>query len=134
MQKNELPAGSIQIEITETVGDMDHMLIRDVANSLCMMGFVLVMDDFGTKYSNIATLVQFQFGIAKIDRSLVKDIEENEKSVVVLRHMTEMIKELGMECVVEGVETPGQIELLKDMSCDVVQGYYYGKPVDMDEM
>ena len=133
MQKYELPAGTIQIEITETVGDMDHMLIRDVANSLRMMGFVLAMDDFGTKYSNIAMLVQFQFGIAKIDRSLIKDIVENDKSVVVLRHMTEMIKELGIECVVEGAETEEQIEILKTMSCDVIQGYYYGKPVNIEE-
>ena len=133
MQKYELPAGTIQIEITETVGDMDHMLIRDVANSLLMMGFVLAMDDFGTKYSNIAMLVQFQFGIAKIDRSLIKDIVENDKSVVVLRHMTEMIKELGIECVVEGAETEEQIEILKTMSCDVIQGYYYGKPVNIEE-
>ena len=109
------------------------MLIRDVANSLRTMGFVLDMDDFGTKYSNISMLVQFQFGVAKIDRSLIKDITENEKSVIVLRHLTDMISELGIECIIEGAETEEQIDIIKTMNCDVVQGFYYGKPVDIND-
>lgn len=133
LDKYELPNGLVQIEITETVGDMDHMLIRDVANSLRTMGFVLDMDDFGTKYSNISMLVQFQFGVAKIDRSLIKDITENEKSVIVLRHLTDMIRELGLECIIEGAETEEQIDIIKTMNCDVVQGFYYGKPVDIND-
>ena len=133
LDKYELPNGLVQIEITETVGDMDHMLIRDVANSLRTMGFVLDMDDFGTKYSNISMLVQFQFGVAKIDRSLIKDITENEKSVIVLRHLTDMISELGIECIIEGAETEEQIDIIKTMNCDVVQGFYYGKPVDIND-
>lgn len=133
MEKYAIPNGYIEIEITETVGDMDHVLIKNVANNLRTMGFVLAMDDFGTQYSNISTLVKFRFGIAKIDRSIIMDIEENEKSVVVLRHLTNMIKDMGIECVIEGVETQGQIDILKTMNCDIIQGYFYGKPTDASE-
>ena len=112
-----------------SLSDMDHLIISNIANSLRKMGFELAMDDFGTKYANMETLVNFQFGIAKIDRSLVKDITTNDKSVVMLRHLTAMLKELDIECVIEGVETQAQIDILHNMNCEVIQGFFYGKPI-----
>ncbi len=129
----DLPKEIIQIEITESVSDMDQVILRNIANSLRSMGFVLAMDDFGTKYSNIATLVQFQFGVAKIDRSLVKDIAKNPKSFIVLKHLTAMINEIGLECVIEGAEDQEQIDLLKELECDIIQGYYYSKPIPKEQ-
>ena len=128
MERYSTPKGYVQIEITETISDMDHLIISNIANSLRKMGFELAMDDFGTKYANMETLVNFQFGVAKIDRSLVKDITTNEKSVVMLRHLTAMLKELDIECVIEGVETQDQIDILRNMNCEVIQGFFYGKP------
>lgn len=133
VSRYDLPKEIIQIEITESVSDMDQVILRNIANSLRSMGFVLVMDDFGTKYSNLATLVQFQFGVAKIDRSLVKDIAKNPKSFIVLKHLTAMIKEIGLECVIEGAEDQEQIDLLKQLECDIIQGYYYSKPIPKDQ-
>ena len=129
IDKYNTPKGYVQIEITETISDMDHLIISNIANSLRKMGFELAMDDFGTKYANMETLVNFQFGIAKIDRSLVKDIATNDKSVVMLRHLTAMLKELDIECVIEGVETQAQIDILHNMNCEVIQGFFYGKPI-----
>lgn len=129
MDKYDLPQGMIQIEITESVGDMDHVLVANIAQALIAMGFRLAMDDFGTKYSNLEMLFKFPFGIAKIDRSLVKDITVNEKSRIMLKHLVSMIKELGIECVVEGAETREQVELLQHFGCSTIQGYFYSKPV-----
>lgn len=133
MERHDTPKGIVQIEITETVSDMDQLIISNIANSLRNMGFELAMDDFGTKYANMETLVNFQFGIAKVDRSLVKDITKNAKSVIMLRHLTAMLKELDISCVIEGVETKEQIDILKNMNCDVIQGFFYGKPTPSED-
>lgn len=132
MNRYDLPEGLVQIEITESVGDMDVALINNIAQSLISMGFRLSMDDFGTKYSNLEMLFKFPFSIAKIDRSLVKNLESNEKSRIMLKHLISMIKELGIECVAEGAETVEQVRLLQRYGCNIIQGYFYSKPVTLD--
>ena len=132
ISRYDLPEGLIQIEITESVGDMDIAVINNIAQSLISMGFRLAMDDFGTKYSNLEMLIKFQFSIAKIDRSLVKDIENNEKGRIMLKHLISMIKELGIECVAEGAENAEQVLMLRNFGCNIIQGYFYSKPVELD--
>lgn len=132
MNRYDLPEGLVQIEITESVGDMDVALINNIAQSLISMGFHLSMDDFGTKYSNLEMLFKFPFSIAKIDRSLVKNLESNEKSRIMLKHLISMIKELGIECVAEGAENEEQVSLLQQFGCNIIQGYFYSKPVTLD--
>lgn len=132
MNRYDLPEGLVQIEITESVGDMDIVLINNIAQSLISMGFRLSMDDFGTKYSNLEMLFKFPFSIAKIDRSLVKNLESNEKSRIMLKHLISMIKELGIECVAEGAEDEEQVRLLQQFGCNIIQGYFYSKPVTLD--
>ena len=132
MNRYDLPEGLVQIEITESVGDMDIVLINNIAQSLISMGFRLSMDDFGTKYSNLEMLFKFPFSIAKIDRSLVKNLESNEKSRIMLKHLISMIKELGIECVAEGAENEEQGRLLQQFGCNIIQGYFYSKPVTLD--
>ena len=132
INRYDLPEGLVQIEITESVGDMDIVLINNIAQSLISMGFRLSMDDFGTKYSNLEMLFKFPFSIAKIDRSLVKNLESNEKSRIMLKHLISMIKELGIECVAEGAENEEQVRLLQQFGCNIIQGYFYSKPVTLD--
>lgn len=132
MNRYDLPEGLVQIEITESVGDMDIVLINNIAQSLISMGFCLSMDDFGTKYSNLEMLFKFPFSIAKIDRSLVKNLESNEKSRIMLKHLISMIMELGIECVAEGAENEEQVRLLQQFGCNIIQGYFYSKPVTLD--
>jgi EAL domain-containing protein (putative c-di-GMP-specific phosphodiesterase class I) len=123
-----IPSGLVQIEITETISSMDHMLVNKIANSLRHMGFSMSMDDFGAQYSNIAVLTQFDFDAVKIDRSLLANVEANNKCGMVLKHTISMLKALGMETVMEGVETREQVEVLRELGCDTIQGFYYGKP------
>ena len=132
MNRYDLTEGLVQIEITESVGDMDIVLINNIAQSLISMGFRLSMDDFGTKYSNLEMLFKFPFSIAKIDRSLVKSLESNEKSRIMLKHLISMIMELGIECVAEGAENEEQVRLLQQFGCNIIQGYFYSKPVTLD--
>ena len=123
-----MPDQSILIEITETVSSMDHMEVNNIARRLHEMGFAISMDDFGTQYSNMAVLTQFDFDTVKIDRSMVVNIVNDEKNQMILKHTVAMLKDLGMEIVIEGVETEEQVVVLADLGCDIVQGYVYGRP------
>lgn len=128
-----IPDGLIQIEITETISSMSHIVVNNIANSLHNMGFSVSMDDFGTKYSNMAVLTQFEFDTVKVDRSLLTDVEKNQKNKTVLKHTLEMLKDLSVETVIEGVETAEQVEVLRELGCDIVQGYFYGRPEPMEK-
>lgn len=133
VEKYDIPIHLIHIEVTETVGDMDHVVIEDVANSLKDLGFCLSMDDFGSHYSNLAVLIQYDFDSAKIDRSMVTEITNNRKSRILLDYMTSMINDLGIHCIVEGIETKEQVEILKETKAEMIQGFYFGKPIPKEK-
>lgn len=122
------PNGMIRIEITETISSMDHMEVNNIARALHTMGFSISMDDFGTQYSNMAVLTQFDFDTVKIDRSMILNIVHDEKSKLILKHTVAMLKELGMEIIIEGVETAEQVAVLAELGCDTVQGFFFGRP------
>ena len=124
------PERMIRIEITETISNMDHIEVNNIARKLHTMGFSISMDDFGTQYSNMAVLTQFDFDCVKIDRSMIINIVKDEKNRLILKHTVAMLKELGMEIVIEGVETEEQVAVLAEMGCDTVQGFFFGRPED----
>ena len=133
--KEEYPIlqGMIRIEITETISNMEHFAVSNVANGLKELGFLLCMDDFGTQYSNMSVLTQFDFEVIKIDRSIIQHLEGDEKSMKILKHMLAMMRDLGSHVVVEGVETRKQAEILKGLGCEEVQGFLFGRPEPMEE-
>lgn len=133
VQQYDIPIELIHIEVTETVGDMDHVVIENVANALKDLGFRLSMDDFGSHYSNLAVLIQYDFDSAKIDRSMVTEITSNKKSRILLDYMTSMINDLGIHCIVEGIETKEQVDILKKTKAEMIQGFYFGKPVPKEK-
>lgn len=133
VRKYEVPKAALEIEITETIGDLEYDMISRIANDLRGAGYRLSMDDFGTKYSSISTLSIMHFDMLKIDRSMVNNLEENEISRQVMKHVIAMCKDLDIECIAEGVETHEQADLLTNMDCLVAQGYLYGKPMPMAE-
>ena len=123
-----MPEKMIRIEITETISNMDHMEVKNIARELHTLGFSISMDDFGTQYSNMAVLTQFDFDTVKIDRSMILNIVNDEKNKLILKHTVAMLKELGMEIIIEGVETAEQVAVLAELGCDTVQGFFFGKP------
>lgn len=122
------PEKTIRIEITETISNMDHMEVNNIARELHKLGFSISMDDFGTQYSNMAVLTQFDFDTVKIDRSMILNIVNDEKNKLILKHTVAMLKDLGMEIVIEGVETEEQVVVLGELGCEIVQGYFFGRP------
>lgn len=133
VEKYQVPKNVLEIEITETIGDLEYDMIARIASGLRRAGYRLSMDDFGAKYSSISTLSIMKFDILKIDRSMVNTLEENEISRKVMNHVIAMCQDLGIECVAEGVETEEQAKLLQNMDCAIAQGYLYGKPMPIEE-
>lgn len=121
---------SIAIEVTESIGKMDNEQLKALFEKLKAAGFSISLDDFGSQYSNLAILAMMDFDEVKFDRSLVSSLEENRKSRLVIESGLGLCRGLGKTAsLAEGIETEGQLELLKSFGCDYGQGYYFSRPV-----
>ena len=128
--------GLIDFELTESASydDTEHLLT--VLYGLREQGFKISMDDFGTGYSSLSLLTEMPLDTLKIDKSFVDKIgtdNDRPKDVVVIRHIVTLAKELDFVCLAEGAETKSQVDKLRSLGCEVIQGYYYCKPVPIDE-
>lgn len=121
----------VPIEITETAA-IDNKSIGQLADRFYAAGFPLHIDDFGSGYSSFATLNVMHFDTLKLDKSLI-DYIGNYGGDRLLEHTIALAKELGMHVTAEGVETEDQVAFLKKLNCDSIQGFYYSKPLPLDE-
>lgn len=133
MEEYGIPPEQINFEITETAGLANYEALLKNMNSLIAHGVTFSMDDYGTGFSTANYLISLPMDIVKIDKSILWPAMENEEAFVILRHTVEMLKSLNKRIVVEGVETKDMAQLLIDMGCDYLQGYYYQKPVPADK-
>ena len=97
------------------------------------MGIRLDLDDFGTGYSSLSYLKSFPVDSVKLDKSFVEGLAEDTTGMGLVRKIIELCHTLGLEVVAEGIETPEQATLLKEMGCDLGQGYYLGRPLPSEE-
>ena len=116
-------------EVTESFVEINLDSLSDVLNGLVSRGITVAIDDFGVNASNLNTLGLSQFSIAKLDKSLIDQAEHSERMQYVVKAAIELCHDLNMLCVAEGIETDNQIELLKKLGCDRLQGYLIGKPM-----
>ena len=126
----------IEFEITETMAYDNQAYMIAILKDLKRKGFRISMDDFGTGYSSFALLKEMPLDTLKIDKSFVDLImvdEDNDKITIILRHIISMAKEMGINSIAEGVEGIAQVEALREWGCEMVQGYYYSKPVPIVE-
>lgn len=131
---NGVPPSAITIEVTESIGKMDNGQLKDLIEKLKTAGFRISLDDFGSQYSNLAILAAMDFDEVKFDRSLVSSLEENKKSRLVMESGLGLCRAMeGTSSLAEGIETEGQLEILRDCRCDYGQGYYFSKPLPRDE-
>lgn len=132
--KNNLPARQFELELTErTIMNNERETIRKLVK-LKQMGFKLSIDDFGTGYSSLSYLVQFPLNYLKIDRSFIQYICSLNDNQAVVDAIIQMAHRLHMKVIAEGVETIEQVKLLDSMDCDMIQGYYYSKPLSLDKL
>lgn len=127
VEENGIPFSCVPVELTETA-TLNNVMIRDFTEKLVNAGFALHMDDFGSGYSSLITLSELPFNTLKIDKSLIDCIHQ-QKGRMVVQQVIILAHGLGMKVVAEGVETADQVELLKEMECDNIQGFYYSRPL-----
>lgn len=124
----------IDIEMTESIGKIRWETLEKLTVEFKEAGFSISLDDFGARYSNLAILSTMEFNNLKLDKSLVRDIERNEKSRMIVEHAISLCRHLrGTTSVAEGIENEQQMQLLSDSKCDVGQGYYFSRPLSIRE-
>ena len=96
-------------------------------------GHSFLMDDYGTGYSNMHSLLTLNFDIVKIDRTVLWDAEKSDTGMAVLAHSVGLLRNIGSKVLVEGAETESQVALLQRLGVDYLQGFYYAQPMPKDE-
>lgn len=129
--ENEIPFSCVPLELTESAAIYADR-IKNATEQLVKAGFELHMDDFGSGYSSMICLNQFPFTTLKIDKSLTDHVCE-KKGRTLVEQVIMLAKLLNMKVVAEGVETREQVEELRNMNCDEIQGFYYAKPMPEEE-
>lgn len=136
IDKYKVPHHFIEIELTETTTDVDYKELKKVVYGLREQDISTSVDDFGVGYSSLNLIREMPWNVLKIDKSFLPTQEEenNDPSKVkMLRHIITMSQDLGLECIVEGVETAEQVKLLKDCKCYLAQGFYFDRPLPVKE-
>lgn len=134
LQKYHVNPNRLKIEITERTIISDIQKVTRVIHELNQIGIGMYLDDFGTGYSNLAYVAQMPFECVKIDRSMLDPIAESENSYKMLEAVVRGLKHTGAKVLIEGVETGEQVALVRRLGIDRIQGYYYNRPLEEDEL
>lgn len=134
LHETGLPPDMLDLELTESALESDEIDISNMLVSLRQMGVSLSIDDFGTGYSSLSRLKNFPISNLKIDKNFIKDIETDSANAAIVTGVIAIGKGLGMKTIAEGVETDRQLNYLKAIGCDQVQGFLLAKPMTSDEL
>ena len=123
----------LEVELTETAILSENEYVKQQLNTLHNMGVGLAMDDFGTGYSSIDTLSKYHFNVIKIDHGIVGRMEHSEKDAIIVQTSIELVHELGLDIVAEGIETENCFQALLGSGCTIGQGYWFSRPIPLDQ-
>ena len=132
--KYRLPSNYIELEITENVVMTDISRAMGSIIKLQSMGIKVSIDDFGTGYSSLAYLRELPIDKIKIDRSFIKEVASNDSDLTIVKSMIELSHGLGKRVLAEGVETVEQLNVLRHLGCDAVQGFFINKPLPEEKL
>ncbi len=133
MDEYRLPYHYINLEITESTAAMSKDTLRANMEELIKRGIHFALDDYGTGFSNMMRIVDYPFHAVKLDKSLLWSAADKPKAKQALEYSIQMIKAMELDVICEGVETFAQADMLEKMGCDYFQGYYFSKPVPVDD-
>ena len=127
--KNRIDHKALKLEVTESAYTENADQVIRVIGNLRKKGYEVEMDDFGTGYSSLNMLSSMPIDVLKMDREFIRNIEHNEKDIQLVALILDIAKNLRIPVIAEGVETPEQIRLLRELGCPIVQGYYFSRPL-----
>ncbi len=134
VEKYDVPRNMIHVEVTESALTEDTEGLKNALDTLHEKGYSLWLDDFGSGYSALNVLKDFEFDVLKIDMVFLKNMESNEKSKKIIKSIIDLANSLGMKTLSEGVETEEAADFLESAGCGRLQGYYYGKPMPIEDL
>ena len=134
LARNDLPAGALQIEITESVLMSDSSRSREILNRLRDIGVAVAIDDYGTGYSSLAYLQDLPVDELKLDRAFVARMTQDPRAAAIVRSTIELAHSLGLRLVAEGVEDDETLAALVRSGCDISQGYHHSRPLPPDQL
>lgn len=134
LQETGLEPGYLELEITESILMEDTHFVAETLKQLDQMGIKIAIDDFGMKYSSLNYLKQLPLHRLKIDMSFVQGIMQNRKDEIIIDGIITLAKNLGIDVLAEGVETPEQLDFLKNVRCFTVQGMYLYEPMSVENI
>lgn len=133
LEKYDLEAWMLKLEITESAyTDNPHQLMS-IIRAFREEGFPVLMDDFGSGYSSLNMLKNLPVDVLKVDMAFVRELEESERAYMILKFIMMLARELGMDVIVEGVETKKQLDYLVSLGADKIQGYYFSRPLPVPD-
>ena len=132
---NRVPHQYIEIELTETTTDVEFRDLKRVVSGLQQAGICTSVDDFGMGYSSLNLIREIPWNVLKVDKSFLPVDNDNEASTrsIMFKYVVAMAKELGLECIAEGVETRNQVQVLRDNRCLFAQGFYFDRPLPIED-
>ncbi len=133
LARHDLPPSLLELELTESLMVEDMNKVIEMLQAVKSLGVKLSIDDFGTGYSSLSYLSRLPVDTIKIDRSFIMPMLESNEKLAMVRNMIRLGHDLGMQLVAEGVEEEDQLLVLKELGCDITQGYYFSPPVAGDE-
>ena len=133
LEKYDLESWMLKLEITESAyTDNPHQLMS-IIKAFREEGFPVLMDDFGSGYSSLNMLKNLPVDVLKVDMAFVRELEESERAYMILKFIMMLARELGMDVIVEGVETKKQLDYLVSLGADKIQGYYFSRPLPVPD-
>ena len=136
IDSHNIPHEYIEIELTETTTDVEFRDLKRVVNGLQQVGIHTSVDDFGMGYSSLNLIREIPWDVLKIDRSFLpidEDDSQNGTRSIMFRYVVAMAKNMGLECIAEGVETQNQLDILRENQCDLAQGFLFDPPLPVEK-
>lgn len=133
VEASEIGPEYITIEVTESVSSLDEEFVTEQIRRFHEAGFKVWMDDFGSGYSSLNMLQKFEFDCIKLDMRFMREFNASRKNHTIIKHLVRMSKKLGIDTVVEGVETIEQVKFLLEIGASKLQGYHFAKPISLGE-
>lgn len=133
MDSYELDYKYLNFEVTETVAIASSDILKNNMNKLIEKSIKFSLDDYGTGFSNIYSLIRYPFHTIKIDKSIIWASMDDRRAMIILENIIKLAKSLNKEVVAEGVENIDQVNVLREMGCDYNQGYFYSKPILLED-
>lgn len=131
--KHNIDISLLELEVTETAEVDNQLVFSQALEKLKEYGFSISIDDFGVRNASLSVFTTINFDILKLDRSLVKTLAQNQKARILIRSLAVICSDLGIKLIAEGVETLEQLDILKELRCNEVQGYLFSKPLPLND-